>query len=155
MQDSRGPGSWRAWPRPWPRPVSGRWQVSVRETQSRLVVCPKKVSGRRSPNQAVVAVARMLITRKIRGQLSNLDYLGADTTRASEALAAAEGAERLDQIRLAESSAAESYWRAWRRLRVTFAKADARPVPPHWARLSSDPRHSLVVHASPSIRSTA
>lgn len=97
----------------------------------------------------------MLITRKIRGQLSNLDYLGADTTRASEALAAAEGAERLDQIRLAESSAAESYWRAWRRLRVTFAKADARPVPPHWARLSSDPRHSLVVHESPSIRSTA
>jgi hypothetical protein len=79
-------------------------------------------------------VARLLIARKIRGQIANLDHLGADTGRARTAAETVKAAESLDQIRLAESMAAEGYWNGWRNLRVSFATADGARVPPHWLR---------------------
>jgi hypothetical protein len=83
---------------------------------------------------AGLAIAKMLITRKINGQFANLELLNANTRPLTNALDAVEDAETLDRVRLAESMAADSYWAAWRAVEVNFVKADLPRVPAHWRR---------------------
>jgi CRISPR-associated endonuclease Cas1 len=83
---------------------------------------------------AGVAVARELITRKIRGQRSVVDYLGGDPTAIDPSLELALAASSLDEVRRAESVAALAYWAGWSGLSVQFHRRDQDSVPAHWRR---------------------
>lgn len=81
-----------------------------------------------------LAVARELITRKIRGQRSVVDHLGGDPTTIDPPLKLALAASTLDEVRRAESLAALAYWATWSGMAVRFHRRDHDSVPPHWRR---------------------
>jgi len=83
---------------------------------------------------AGVAVARELITRKVRGQRSVVDHLGGDPTTIDPSLELALAASSLDEVRRAESTAALAYWASWSGLAVQFHRRDQDNVPAHWLR---------------------
>jgi CRISPR-associated endonuclease Cas1 len=81
-----------------------------------------------------IAVARELITRKLRGQRSVVDYLGGDPAIIDPSLELAVAASSLDEVRRAESTAALAYWASWSGLAVRFHRRDQVTVPAHWRR---------------------
>jgi CRISPR-associated protein Cas1 len=87
-------------------------------------------------NQTGVEVARLLLTRKLEGQLGLLEQLaGADGYRrrlVADRLAAIRTAETLAEMRLAEAEAAAAYWRCWRDVQLRLRPADQRRLPDHW-----------------------
>jgi CRISPR-associated endonuclease Cas1 len=96
-----------------------------------------------------VRLAQAILAHKLRGQASVLSSFRATTGKARitaelERLLAPRAT--LESIRLAESKAAAAYWKAWEKLPVRFAKAEAGKVPMHW--LSFGLRHSPLT-ASP------
>jgi CRISPR-associated endonuclease Cas1 len=83
-------------------------------------------------------IGKLLIARKLEGQrqvVGKLPDLGralAARAAITAALTDVERAETLEQLRLAESQAARSYWLAWRRVPLSFARKDAHRVPDSW-----------------------
>jgi len=85
--------------------------------------------------EASLEIARELIRQKLAGQ----EQIARDrlTDEAvAETIAAARAnlghADTIEMIRSLEAQAASAYWSAWRSVRITFPKADARRVPNHW-----------------------
>jgi CRISPR-associated endonuclease Cas1 len=78
-----------------------------------------------------VPMAKLLLTPKIRGQLSVLDSFGlAGSAEVSAVLKAAEGADTLEALLRGEARAAEAYWESWAPVSMQFARRDA--LPDHW-----------------------
>ena len=90
-----------------------------------------------------LAVARMLLDRKLTGQLevagelSDLDRALTARAAITAALAEIERAETVEQLRQAESQAARAYWQEWSSVPLSFARKDAATVPDSWRTFGS------------------
>jgi CRISPR-associated endonuclease Cas1 len=86
-------------------------------------------------NEAGLSLSRWLVDAKLGAQLSTLDRFSGQLS-AVEALAAyrsaADTAETIEELRVAEAWAANVYWQAMANLPVRFARRDADVVPSHW-----------------------
>ncbi len=100
-------------------------------------------------NRVGLEIAKTLVQRKLAGQAEVLERL-LDTAEAASQVRAAETAARsattIDGLRLVEAQGAVTYWQAWHRLPVRFARQDEPRVPAHWRTFGS--RSSLLTGRS-------
>jgi CRISPR-associated endonuclease Cas1 len=85
-----------------------------------------------------ITISRVLLERKLRGQLDVLDELAgiADTGDAPKAvtsmIAELERSETVEYLRAAEAQAAKAYWTAWAAVPLRFARRDTNRIPASW-----------------------
>jgi CRISPR-associated endonuclease Cas1 len=95
-------------------------------------------------------IASRLIRMKIAGQLEQLERwfpTEPELQSVADRLDALEEAPNLAAVRQIEAEAANDYWGAWRKRRLTFVRRDERSVPEHWSTFPG--RRSWVAGTSP------
>jgi CRISPR-associated endonuclease Cas1 len=86
------------------------------------------------------ALTRELLRQKLAGQAQVLAALPSSEhaiAAIDQTLAALPETAHADRFRLLEAAAATTYWAAWSRFPVRFAKKDADRVPTHWRRVGT------------------
>jgi CRISP-associated protein Cas1 len=86
-------------------------------------------------NDTGTAIARVLLRRKLDGQLRLARRLGADERIEHAIVRAISGLEHVSQppdFLLLEAAAAAAYWESWRPIPITWARRDEALVPSHW-----------------------
>ena len=108
----------------------------VRPSDARL----RRAQAFAEESGAAVQITKELIAQKLLGQervaregLHNLEV----ADRIAGFRAAVDSSKTVPAIRQYESQAAQSYWRAWREVSISFPRADLRRVPEHWQRFGA------------------
>jgi CRISPR-associated endonuclease Cas1 len=97
----------------------------------------RRALARASTRPVGVEISRRLLIAKLHGQQSVVATLSADAaSEIGRHLAALEGHDSLDQLRLIESHAAGAYWAAWRGICVCWPTRHVGHIPVHWTTFS-------------------
>ena len=114
----------------------------VAATGPTFVSDPSVVRGQvlAADNGVALAIARRLVSDKLKGQLEVLRRLPEPKEargRIRSALALIERSDSLEHLRHYEADAAKAYWKAWEWVGIGFGRREARRVPEHWLNFGS------------------
>lgn len=119
-------------------------RILVASAPSRSEAKLRRAQALASYNDTGLQLAKQLLHAKVAGQLqlaaTELDANSHTVSAIEQSLHEIDAAETIQEIRLAESDAANAYWSCWRHIDVPFARADRPRIPEHWLRFG--PRHS-------------
>lgn len=114
------------------RPITQSSQLGVDDPRLR------RAQALAASSDVGITIARLLLDRKLRGQLNVLDQLavltntGEAQTTIARMLADLDRGETVEELRAAEAQAAKAYWTAWANVPLRFARRDAGRVLASW-----------------------
>ncbi len=82
--------------------------------------------------QSGLAVARFLLSHKVRGQMEVTKSLKGRHEPIGAELRRIDGADSFEELLTAESAAASIYWSQWETVSISFAKKDLPRLPEYW-----------------------